>query len=178
MKLFKKDISGNHENDTKTPPFSLKKRVEKIKENREKKKNRVKLYTMFRRFDEKGNPEYVRNTSYMQKEDLPLQAVHVTGEKKAYCIIMMEPVYPGYATHPEDNVAIDEEGNEIPTYDGDYNQYDASGYWFYFQDQRIAQGFDALGTMATSKPTYDWKTICVIGVVAAFAVWFVMKMIS
>lgn len=101
---------------------------------------------------------YTMRTSVIDRKELPGKAVHVSGKKGYYALVDMDPQYPPYI-----------EG------EGDVNTFDAQGYYWYYLDQRISKGFDAVGKLAIDKPL-DLKMMAMIGVGALVAFWILSRM--
>lgn len=132
------------------------------------KRDQVRLQTLTREYIDIENEDgsldqimvYTMRTSVIDRKDLPGKAVHVSGKKGTYALVDMDPQYPDYITG-----------------DGEFcNTFDAQGYYWYYLDERMSKGFDAVGKLAIDKPL-DLKMMAMIGVGALVAVWIFSKML-
>lgn len=135
-----------------------------------RKEKKATLITISRRITDDGKVEYSEVREEVDPSDVPEKAVHVTGRKGEYALIDMEPLYPDYIIDDDD---VGESDPETPR-----NWIDATGYYLYYMDPRMAQGYDALGQLKTSKPQMEFRQIVVIGVVVIVGFWMIMRMIS
>lgn len=132
-----------------------------------KKAQTVTLTTISRTVTNEGQIEYVEHKSEIDPSEIPEKAVHVTGRKGEYALIDMDPIYPDYIV--DDDMIED-------AAEGPRNWIDANGYFFYFMDQRMSNGFKALGHIKGDKPQLEFKQILIIGVVVVVALWMISKM--
>lgn len=126
--------------------------------HKEYRDNEVQLFTISRVVYEDGTIEYVnKKETNIPIDKLPLDAVHVTGDKKSFGFVDMEPDYPDYYK--------------------DCDGFDAIGYYLYYNDRRMTDAYEAIADFGKAK-TQDWKKIIVIvaaGIIfAAVLLKFVM----
>lgn len=128
-------------------------------------KKKVIFRTLRREQDEDGRVYYVQEEEMRAREDVPLEAKHVTGDAKASVLVDMEPVHPDYA-----RPSLDEDGRPVG------NWANANGYHLYFIDTRIRSGFEELGKLKAQKALPDWKILLMLGVFGAVCVWMIARM--
>lgn len=144
----------------------------KLQDLKEKRKEKdVELVTIRRVNLEDGTIEYSEDRERIPRSDLPRGAVHITGRKGEYALIDMLPIYPDY-------VSDDEEVREAAfSEDLKMNFIDAHGYYYYFMDNRMAKGYDAIGQMKSGGGIkMDARTIIVLGVAAVVFFYFISRM--
>lgn len=135
-------------------------------------KDKLVLWTISRdRVDYGCGVEYVARKSLFDKEDMPRDAVHLTGFKGHYVVVDMLPDYPEYA---DPDAEVDEDGNFVRP----HNYFDAFGYFKFFADQRIKKGYDALGVLSGVKKPIDWKQIGIVLVVAVIVIAVAMQFVG
>lgn len=128
-------------------------------------KKRVIFRTLRREHDDNGRVYYVQEEELANKEDVPLEAKHVTGDAKASVLVDMDPDQPVYA-----KPSIDPDGNPSG------NWVNANGYHLYFIDTRIRSGYEELGKMKAQKALPDWKILLMLGVFGVVCVWMIARM--
>lgn len=139
---------------------------------RKEDKDKLVLWTISRdRVDYGCGVEYIARKSLFRKEDMPRDAVHLTGFKDTYVVVDMLPDFPEYA---DPDAEVDEDGNFLRP----HNYFDAFGYFKYFADQRIKKGYDALGVLSGVKKPIDWKNIGIVLVVAVIVIFVAMQFVG
>ena len=131
----------------------------------------VVLVTIRRIETEDGIIEYSEEREKMPRSDLPREAVHISGRKGEYALIDMLPIFPDYILDDDDDKeAAFSEGAKV-------NFIDAHGYYYYFTDDRMKKGYDAIGQMKSGGGIkMDARTIIVIGVAVIVLFYFLSRM--
>lgn len=138
---------------------------------KKKKEKDVTLITIRRIETDDGIIEYSEERETMPLSDLPKDAVHITGRKGEYALIDMLPIYPDYISDDDDvREAAFLEDSKI-------NWIDANGYYYYFMDNRMAKGYDAIGQMKSGGGIkMDARTMIVLGVAVVVLFYFMSRM--
>lgn len=130
----------------------------------------VTLHVITRVYPEKG-VEYRDDISKVPFSELPERAVHITGRKREYALVDMEPNYPSYA---DPDAERDDSGDFIAP----HNRADAFGYYMYLIDERISKAEHDLGTIHREKKPFDWRMLAVIGVVICVVIYMVPRLME
>lgn len=152
------------------------------------KRDQVRLQTITRDYIDVKRPDgtiekvltYTMRTYVMDRKELPGKAVHVSGKKGYYALVDMDPQYPPYiyVENLDETLAIHTLDSPYPPHnegEGNVNTFDAQGYYWYYLDERMSKGFDAVGKLAIDKPL-DLKMMAMIGVGALVAFWILSRM--
>lgn len=125
----------------------------------EYKDQEVQLITITRVVREDGIIEYIsKKKEGVPISKLPADAVHVTGNKKAFSFIDMKPDYPDYYA--------------------DCDGFDAIGYYLLYNDRRMNEAYEGIADFGKKTNIEKWKKYLIIGaagiIFAAVLLKFIM----